>query len=52
MNLRSIDLPEKFESVILNKLLSFQALQRARYQQEVEIMEKGVQEVRSGGEPW
>jgi len=50
MNLRSIDLPEKFESVILNKLLSFQALQRARYQQEVEIMEKGVKEVLNEGD--
>jgi hypothetical protein len=50
LNLRSIDLPYEFEQTILDKLLAYQAYQKAVYQQGVNKAEKVIEEVVASGE--
>merc|ERR550514_2496024 len=49
-DLRSIDLPSKFEETILNKILRYQEFEREKNKQSVSVTEAGVNEVRMRGE--
>jgi hypothetical protein len=49
-DVRSIDLPQKFEETILNKILRYQAFEREKNKQAVSVTEAGVNEVRMRGE--
>jgi hypothetical protein len=49
-DVRSIDLPSKFEETILNKILRYQEYEREKNKQAVSVTEAGVNEVRQRGE--
>jgi len=49
-DVRSIDLPAKFEETILTKILKYQAFEREKNKQAVSVTEAGVNEVRMRGE--
>merc|ERR1719217_647186 len=49
-DVRSIDLPSKFEETILNKILRYQEYERVKNTQAVSVTEAGVNEVRMRGE--
>merc|ERR1719331_2048071 len=49
-DVRSIDLPSKFEETILNKILRYQEYEREKNKQAVSVTEAGVNEVQLRGE--